>query len=135
MPPSVLLISNDAALRQQILEAIMPATSSVVGVPNTRDILTQRSPRQVSGYDLIVAEVDSTDHDGLSRLILFRNLYPNTPLLVVTREAEAESARFDQAAARALNAWLVRLDQGSFGELSRTAARVLNGEDPRQTNT
>ncbi|MCS6294199.1 MAG: hypothetical protein H8J66_14100, partial [Nitrospira sp.] len=68
--PTILLISNDDLFRNSLRQSIGREGTSVFGVPNTRDILSQPGARQVSGYDLIVAEVLSADHDGLSRLVL-----------------------------------------------------------------
>jgi DNA-binding NtrC family response regulator len=104
--------------------------AAVLGVPNTREILSQPRARQVSGYDLIVAEVRSTDHDGLSRLVLFRNLHPNTPFIAVTREHQNPGQSFGGAAARALHAWLISITSDSLVELTETATRALNGDSP-----
>lgn len=102
----------------------------MLAVPNTRDILSQPRARQVSGYDLIVAEVLSEDHDGLSRLVLFRNLHPNTPFIAVTRENQGPGLAYGGAAARALRAWLVPVTSTSLSELTDTATRALKGESP-----
>lgn len=128
--PAILIICNDEPFRNAIQRAVSPADTLVVSVPNTRDILTQRSAREVSGYDLIVAEVDSRDHDGLSRLILFRNLYPNTPLIAITREEPAKGGAFSKAAARALKAWLAPIQDGMLDGLAKMAERALRGEEP-----
>ena len=128
--PAILIICNDEPFRNAVREAVTPANATAVGVPNTREILTQRSARQISGYDLIVAEVESRDHDGLSRLILFRNLYPNTPFIAITREEPAIGQAFSGAAARALKAWLAPTHAGMLDELTKVAKRALTGEEP-----
>lgn len=92
--------------------------------------MSQPGAQQVSGYDLIVAEVLSRDHDGLSRLVLFRNLHPNTPFIAVTREVQSAGLAFGGAAARALQAWLVPVTSDSLVELTNTATRALKGESP-----
>ncbi|TKB85203.1 MAG: response regulator [Nitrospira sp.] len=104
---TILLISDDDTFRNSLRQSLGQEGTAVLGVPNTRDILSQPKVRQVSGYDLIVAEVRSGDHDGLSRLVLFRNLHPNTPFIAVTRE--------DQGAGRPMAALpLGRCMPGSF---------------------
>ena len=127
---TILLISNDDTFRNSLRQSIGREGTSVLGVPNTRDILSQPGIRQVSGYDLIVAEVLSADHDGLSRLVLFRNLHPNTPFIAVTREEQSAGLAYGGAAARALHAWLVPVSSDSFVGLTETATRALNGESP-----
>lgn len=128
--PAILIICNDEPFRGKLRQAVAPANTAVASVPNTREILMQRSARQVSGYDLIVAEVESHDHDGLSRLILFRNLYPNTPFVAITREDPAAGQAFSGAAARALKAWLVQTQSDKLDELAKVAERALQGEEP-----
>ena len=128
--PAILIICNDEPFRGKLRHAVAPANTTVASVPNTREILMQRSARQVSGYDLIVAEVESRDHDGLSRLILFRNLYPNTPFVAITREEPAIGQAFSGAAARALKAWLVPTHTDKLDELAKVAERALQGEEP-----
>ncbi len=128
--PAILIICNDEPFRGELRQAVAPANTTVSSVPNTREILMQRSARQVSGYDLIVAEVESRDHDGLSRLILFRNLYPNTPFIAITREEPASGQAFSSAAARALKAWLVPTHTGGLEELTKVAGLALQGEEP-----
>lgn len=128
--PTILLISDDATFRNSLRQAIGQPGTAVLAVPNTREILSQPGARQVSGYDLIVAEVLAGDHDGLSRLVLFRNLHPNTPFIAVTREGLSAGLAFGGAAARALHAWLVPIASDSLVELTDTASRALNGESP-----
>lgn len=125
-----LLISDDDAFRNSLRQCIGREGTAVLGVPNTRDILSQPRAQQVSGYDLIVAEVLSGDHDGLSRLVLFRNLHPNTPFIAVTRETRSAGLAYGGAAARALQAWLVPVTSDSLVELTDTATRALKGESP-----
>ena len=128
--PAILLISDDQAFRTSLHQLIGRDGAIVFGVANTRDILSQPKTRQVSGYDLIVAEVLSGDHDGLSRLVLFRNLHPNTPFIAVTREDHGAGLTYGGAAARALHAWLVPITAGSLSELTGAATRALKGELP-----
>lgn len=128
--PTILLISDDAAFRTSLRQSLGQNGTAVLGLPNTREILSQPKAWQVSGYDLIVAEVRSTDHDGLSRLVLFRNLHPNTPFIAVTREHQSPGQAFGGAAARALHAWLISITSDSFVELAETAVKALNGESP-----
>lgn len=128
--PTVLVISDNERFRNSLRQSIGQDGAAVLGVPNTREILNQPGPRQVSGYDLIVAEVLSADHDGLSRLVLFRNLHPNTPFIAVTREEQTISLAYGGAAARALHAWLVLVTTDSLVELTDTATRALNAESP-----
>jgi DNA-binding NtrC family response regulator len=127
---TILLISDDDTFRNSLRQSIGREGTAVLGVPNTRDILSQPKARQVSGYDLIVAEVFSGDHDGLSRLVLFRNLHPNTPFIAVTREDQAAGLTYGGAAARALHAWLVPVTSDSLAALTDTATRALKGESP-----
>jgi len=127
---TILLISDDSAFRTALRQSFGHEGTAVLGLPNTREILSQPKTRQVSGYDLIVAEVRSSDHDGLSRLVLFRNLHPNTPFIAVTREHQSPGQAFGGAAARALHAWLIPITSDSFAELTETATRALNGESP-----
>ena len=131
--PTILLISDDDVFRSSLRRSIGRDGTAVLGVQNSRDILSQPRTQQVSGYDLIVAEVLSADHDGLSRLVLFRNLHPNTPFIVVTREALPSGLAYGGAAARALHAWLVPMTSGSSVELTDTATRALKGESPPMT--
>ncbi|MDP3090179.1 MAG: hypothetical protein Q8N04_05840 [Nitrospira sp.] len=131
--PTILLISDDATFRNSLRQSIGQDGAAVLGVPNTRAILSQPGARQVSGYDLIVAEVLSTDHDGLSRLVLFRNLHPNTPFIAVTREDQGAGLAYGGAAARALRAWHVPVTADSLTELTDTALRALNGDTPPTT--
>lgn len=128
--PTILLISDDDTFRNSVRQSIEPKGTAVLGVPNTRDILSQPRARQVSGYDLIVAEVLSADHDGLSRLVLFRNLHPNTPFIAVTRENQSTGLTYGGAAARALHAWLVPVTSDSLAGLADAATRALKGESP-----
>lgn len=128
--PAILVISDNAAFRTSVHQFIGRDGVIVFGVANTRDILSQPKARQVSGYDLIVAEVLSGDHDGLSRLVLFRNLHPNTPFIAVTRENHGTGQTYGGAAARALHAWLVPLTTNSLSELTDAATRALKGELP-----
>ncbi len=128
--PTILLISDDDTFRNSLRQSIGQDGAAVLGVPNTRAILNQPGPRQVLGYDLIVAEVLSADHDGLSRLVLFRNLHPNTPFIAVTREGQNAGLAFGGAAARALHAWLVPVTSDSLAGVTDTAARALKGESP-----
>lgn len=128
--PTILLISDDDTFRNSLRQSIGREGTAVLGVPNTRDILSQPRAQQVSGYDLIVAEVLSRDHDGLSRLVLFRNLHPNTPFIAVTREVLSAGLAYGRAAARALEAWLVPVTSDSLAELTDTATRALKGESP-----
>lgn len=128
--PTILLISDDDTFRNSVRQSIEPKGTAVLGVPNTRDILSQPRARQVSGYDLIVAEVFSADHDGLSRLVLFRNLHPNTPFIAVTRENQSTGLSYGGAAARALHAWLVPVTSDSLAGLADAATRALKGESP-----
>ena len=128
--PSILLISDDETFRNSLRQSIGQDGAAVLGVPNTRAILSQPGARQVSGYDLIVAEVLASDHDGLSRLVLFRNLHPNTPFITVTREDQSAGLAYGGAAARALHAWLVPVTSDSLMALTDTATRALNGELP-----
>ena len=128
--PTILLISNDDTFRNSLRQSIGQGGTAVLGVPNTRDILSQPGARQVSGYDLIVAEVLSADHDGLSRLVLFRNLHPNTPFIAVTREDQGTGLAYGGAAARALHAWLVPVASDSMAQLTDTTTRALKGESP-----
>ena len=104
--PTILLISDDDTFRTSLHQFISRDGVIVFGVANTREILSQPRARQVSGYDLIVAEVRSEDHDGLSRLVLFRNLHPNTPFIAVTRENHGTGLAYGGAAA-ALGAWFL----------------------------
>ena len=127
---TILLISDDVPFRNLLRQSVGREGTAVLGVPNTRDILSQPGAQQVSGYDLIVAEVLSRDHDGLSRLVLFRNLHPNTPFIAVTRENQSAGLAFGGAAARALQAWLVPATSDSLVELTNTATRALKGESP-----
>ncbi|HEX7765990.1 MAG TPA: hypothetical protein VF443_04715 [Nitrospira sp.] len=133
--PTILLISNDDMFRNSLRQSIGREGAAVLGVPNTRDILNEPRARQVSGYDLIVAEVLSADHDGLSRLVLFRNLHPNTPFIVVMREIQGAGLAYGGAAARALHAWLVPVTPNSLVELTDTATRALKGESPPRYET
>lgn len=128
--PTILLISDDDTFRNSLRQSIGREGTAILGVPNTRDILSQPGAQQVSGYDLIVAEVLSRDHDGLSRLVLFRNLHPNTPFIAVTREVQSAGLTYGGAAARALEAWLVPVTSDSLVELTDTATRALKGESP-----
>ncbi|ULA63760.1 MAG: Response regulator [Nitrospira sp.] len=128
--PTILLISDDTLLRDSIRQSIKRCGTTVLGVPNTREILYQPGARQVFGYDLIVAEVRSGDHDGLSRLVLFRNLHPNTPFIAVTRENEEAGLAYGGSAARALRAWLVPVTSDCLSGLTDTAMRALTGEWP-----
>ena len=128
--PTILLISNDDLFRNSLRQSIGGKEMSVLGVPNTGGILSQPGMRQVSGYDLIVAEVLSVDHDGLSRLVLFRNLHPNTPFIAVTREDERAGLAYSSAAARALRAWFVPVTSDSFVGLAEAATRAINGDSP-----
>lgn len=128
--PTILLISDDAEFRNSLRQSIGQPGAAVLAVPNTRAILSQSGARQVSGYDLIVAEVLAGDHDGLSRLVLFRNLHPNTPFIAVTRDGLSAGLAFGGAAARALHAWLVPIASDSSVELTDTVTRALNGGSP-----
>ena len=128
--PTILLISDDDTFRNSLRRSIGQDGAAVLGVPNTRAILSQPGARQVSGYDLIVAEVLATDHDGLSRLVLFRNLHPNTPFIAVTREDQGAGLAYGGAAARALHAWLVPVASDSMAGLTDTTTRALKGESP-----
>jgi len=130
--PTILLISDDDRFRDSIRQAIGKGRdrATILGIPNTREILSQPGARQVFGYDLIVAEVLSADHDGLSRLVLFRNLHPNTPLIAVTRENQDVGLAYGGSAARALHAWFVPVAADSMAELTETAARALSGDSP-----
>lgn len=128
--PTILLISDDDTFRNSLRQSIGREGTAILGVPNTREILSQPRAQQVSGYDLIVAEVLSRDHDGLSRLVLFRNLHPNTPFIAVTREVQSAGLAYGGAAARALQAWLVPVTSESLVELTDTATRALKGESP-----
>ncbi|MCC6139303.1 MAG: response regulator [Nitrospira sp.] len=128
--PTILLISDDDRFRDSIRQSIGRCGTAVLGVPNTREILRQPGARQVFGYDLIVAEVLSGDHDGLSRLVLFRNLHPNTPFIAVTRENEEAGLAYGGSAARTLHAWLVPVTSDCLAGLTDTAMRALNGELP-----
>jgi len=128
--PTILLISDDDTFRNSLRQSIGREGTIVFGTPNTREILRQPGAQQVSGYDLIVAEVLSTDHDGLSRLVLFRNLHPNAPFIAVTREEQPTGLAYDGAAARALHAWLVPVTIDLLVELRDTATCALNGESP-----
>lgn len=128
--PTILLISDDAAFRNSLRQSMGQPGAAVLAVPNTKEILRQPGARQVSGYDLIVAEILAGDHDGLSRLVLFRNLHPNTPFIAVTREDLSAGRAFGEAAARALHAWLVPIASDSSVELTDTATRALDGESP-----
>ena len=128
--PTILLISDDDTFRTSLHQFISRDGVIVFGVANTREILSQPRARQVSGYDLIVAEVRSEDHDGLSRLVLFRNLHPNTPFIAVTREDHGAGLTYGGAASRALHAWLVPITSGSLSELTDAATRALKGELP-----
>jgi len=127
--PTILLISNDG-FRKSLRQSIGHDEAAVLGVSNTRAILSQPGARQVSGYDLIVAEVLATDHDGLSRLVLFRNLHPNTPFIAVTREDQSTGLAYGGAAAQALHAWLVPVASDSMAGLTDTTAHALKGESP-----
>ncbi len=131
--PTILLISDDEAFRTSLHQLIERDGVIVFGVANTREILSQPKTRQVSGYDLIVAEVLSGDHDGLSRLVLFRNLHPNTPFIAVTREDHGAGLAYGGAAARALHAWLVPVTSDSLSALTDAATRALTGELPPVT--
>ncbi|SPP63349.1 response regulator [Nitrospira lenta] len=133
--PTILLISDDDTFRNTLRQSMGKDGAAVLGVPNTRAILSQPGTRQVSGYDLIVAEVLATDHDGLSRLVLFRNLHPNTPFIAVTREDQSTGLAYGGAAARALHAWLVPVATDSMAGLTDTTARALNGELPPTQKT
>ena len=133
--PTILLISDDDLFRDVLRQSIRAEGTAILGVPNTRDILRQPGARQVSGYDLIVAEVLSADHDGLSRLVLFRNLHPNTPFIAVTRESRETGLAYGGAAARALHAWLVSVTSDSLAGLTDTAAHALRGESPPRSAT
>lgn len=128
--PTILLISDDDGFRNSLRQSVGRDGAAVLGVPNTRAILSQPGARQVSGYDLIVAEVLSTDHDGLSRLVLFRNLHPNTPFIAVTRMEIETGLAFGEAAARALRAWHVPIASDSMAGLTDTTTRALKGESP-----
>ena len=128
--PTILLISDDEAFRTSLHQLIGRDGVIVFGAANTREILSQPKTRQVSGYDLIIAEVLSGDHDGLSRLVLFRNLHPNTPFIAVTRENHGTGQTYGGAAARALHAWLVPVTPDSLSELTDAATRALKGERP-----
>lgn len=127
---TILLICNDETFRHSLRQSMGRDGAAVLGVPNTRALLSQPGARQVSGYDLIVAEVLSTDHDGLSRLVLFRNLHPNTPFIAVTREDEGTGPAYGGAAARALRAWHVPITSQPFDSLTETASRALLGDAP-----
>ena len=133
--PTILLISDDTTFRNSLRQSIGQDGAAVLGVPNSREILNQPGPRQVSGYDLIVAEVLSADHDGLSRLVLFRNLHPNTPFIAVTREDRGAGLAYGGAAARALHAWLVPVASDSMTGLADTTSRALKGESPPRQET
>lgn len=133
--PTILLISDDDNFRNSLRQSVGRDGAAVLGVPNTRAILSQPGVRQVSGYDLIVAEVLSTDHDGLSRLVLFRNLHPNTPFIAVTREDQGTGLAYGGAAARALRAWHVPVTTDSLIGLTDMAVRALNGDPPPVTAT
>lgn len=133
--PTILLISDDDSFRNSLRQFVGRDGAAVLGVPNTRAILSQPGARQVSGYDLIVAEVLSTDHDGLSRLVLFRNLHPNTPFIAVTREEKETGLAYGGAAARALRAWHVPVTADSLTGLADLAVRALNGDPPPVTAT
>lgn len=128
---TILIICNDEPFRNRLRNAVGTQNRAVVGVPNTKDILFPRSAREASGYDLIVAEIQPRDHDGLSRLVLFRNLHPNTPFLVITREDQTRGGAYESAAARALHAQLIALPTESLDELKDAAARALPGTLPR----
>ncbi|MDO9118427.1 MAG: hypothetical protein Q7U39_10735 [Nitrospira sp.] len=128
--PTILLISDDDTFRNSLRQSMGHDGAAVLGVPNTRAILSQPGARQVSGYDLIVAEVLSSDHDGLSRLVLFRNLHPNTPFIAVTREDHSGGLAYGGAAARALRAWHVPVAADSLAGLTDTTTRALRGESP-----
>lgn len=127
---TILLICDDETFRHSLRQTMGGDAVAVLGVPNTRALLSQPGARQVSGYDLIVAEVLSTDHDGLSRLVLFRNLHPNTPFIAVTREDEGTGLAYGGAAARALRAWHVPITSQSFDRLTETASHALRGDAP-----
>ena len=127
---TILLISNNDVFRNSLGQSMGREGTAVLGVPNTRDILSQSEARQVSGYDLIVAEVLSADYDGLSRLVLFRNLHPNTPFIVVTREDQSAELAYGGAAARALHAWFVPVSSDVCVGLTETASRALKGDAP-----
>lgn len=133
--PTILLISDDDTFRNSLRQSLGQEGTAVLGVPNTRDILSQPKVRQVSGYDLIVAEVRSGDHDGLSRLVLFRNLHPNTPFIAVTREDQGAGLAYGGAAARALHAWLVPVASDSMTGLTDTTTRALKGDSPPRQET
>ena len=128
--PTILLISDDEPFRNTLWQSIEGERPTMLGVPNTRDILNQPKARQVLGYDLIIAEVFSGDHDGLSRLVLFRNLHPNTPFIAVTREHQDAGLAYGNSAARALHAWFVPITPDSSSELAGTVTRALNGASP-----
>lgn len=133
--PAILIICSDELFRSTLRQAVANQHATVVGVPNTRDILTPQASRHASGYDLIVAEVHSNDHDGLSRLVLFRNLHPNTPFLAVTREEQSKGLSYSQAAARALHAQLIALPTGSLDEFTEATTRALPGSLPTSQPT
>lgn len=132
---TILLISDDDAFRNSLRQSIGQDGAAVLDVPNTRALLSQPGARQVSGYDLIVAAVLATDHDGLSRLVLFRNLHPNTPFIALPREDQGAGLAYGGAAARALHAWLVPVASDSMAGLTGAAARALKGESPPRQET
>ena len=127
--PTILLISNDDLFRNSLRQSIGQKGTAVLGVPNTRDIFSQAGARQVSGYDLIVAECSPqimTDSRGWCCFAISSQY----PFIAVTREDQGAGLAYGGAAARALHAWLVPVAADSMAQLTDTTTRALKGESP-----
>ncbi|MFO0706929.1 MAG: hypothetical protein U0412_08745 [Nitrospira sp.] len=128
--PTILLISRNPDFRESLQRNLQTAGRTFMSLASAHDILHPQGRHIARGYDLIVAEVRTDDHDGLTGLVLLRQLHATTSLIAVTQQHGQAGADFAAAAARTLRGRLCPLLFDSHEDLRAIVAQELSGESP-----
>ena len=116
----ILTVDDSVAMRQMVEVTLTSAGYEVSQAKDARQALDLAS---ASTYDLVIADVNMPEMDGLALVRELRGMpaYKHTPLLVLTTEASAE--RKSEGRAAGATGWLVKPFNPE--RLIQTVARVL----------
>ncbi|MEG3767497.1 sigma-54 dependent transcriptional regulator [Alteromonas sp. 14N.309.X.WAT.G.H12] len=86
---TILIVEDDAGLREALKDTLLLADYRVVGAESAEDALIQLSGTKV---DLVVSDIQMGEMNGLTLLKNIKNRYPQLPVLLMTAYATIDDA-------------------------------------------
>ncbi len=118
------LIADDHPLFREALRQVVAATLPDHAVAEASSLDEAASVADIGGFDLVLLDINMPGMNGFAGLIHLRNLFPATPIVIVSADEAVETVR----EAMTLGAWGFIPKSMDGSQMAAAVRRVLAGE-------